>query len=898
MTIRNLDAVFRPRSVAVIGASERAGSIGRVLLENLAAGGFEGEVFAVNARRARVLDRTAYPDVAAVPRVPDLAVVATPAATVPGVVGELAERGVRGAVIVTAALSERAEAGRALRATLAAHRNRLLRVVGPNTLGIAVPAIGLNASFAHLVPAAGGIAFIAQSGAIATSVLDWAAARGIGFSHLVALGDMLDVDFGDMLDYLANDASVRAILLYMEAVTAPRKFVSAARAAARMKPVIVVKGGRHAAAAAAAASHTGRLAGSDAEYAAAFRRAGMLRVASLDELLVAVETLAVARPVRGPRLAIVTNGGGLGVLAVDELLERGGELAVLGEETLAKLDAVLPANWSRGNPVDIVGDAPPERFAAALDVVLGDPSCDAVLVLHCPTALSSGIGAARAIVETSARHAGAALYTSFIGERTARAARAELEEKRVPTFATPEHAVRAFMHRVEYQRNHELLLETPPSHPELVADLDSARKTFAAAEAAGREWLTAIETQAVLAAYGIATIRAAPVATPAEAGREAERIGGAVALKIASRDLVHKSDVGGVVLDLRGRESVERAAEEMLARVRKAAPTARLDGFTVEPMRRGEASVELIVGVTSRGDFGPMLLFGEGGTAVEVVADTTLELPPLNLTLARRMIERTRVYRRMRGYRGVPPVDIEAVELVLLSISQLVVDWPRIAELEINPLLASASGCLAVDARLRLLPAGSPAASLAILPYPRELEQTVTLPDGRVLRVRPIRPEDEPALVRGFRRLAEDEVRQRFFVPLTELPHAMAARLTQIDYDREMAFVLAEPGAPGAAELHGVARLAADPDNVRAEFAIIVERALSGQGLGTFLMNRLIEYARSRGIGELFGDVLVDNVVMRGLCRSLGFRESPADGHVVRVTLALRNDAPSPAARL
>lgn len=891
MTIRNLDAVFRPRSVAVIGASGRAGSIGRILLENLAAAGFAGEVFPVNRRHARVLDRPAWPDIASVPGVPDLAVVATPAATVPGVIGELAERGVRGAVIVTAGLSERTVAGRELRATLAAHRSRLLRVVGPNTLGVAVPAIGLNASFAHLAPAPGGIAFVAQSGAIATSVLDWAAARGIGFSHLVALGDMLDVDFGDMLDYLASDGSVRAILLYMEAVTAPRKFMSAARAASRTKPVIVVKGGRHAAAAAAAASHTGRLAGSDAEYTAAFRRAGMLRVASLDELLVAVETLAVARPVRGPRLAVVTNGGGLGVLAADELLERGGELAVLGEETLAKLDAVLPANWSRGNPVDIVGDAPPERFAAALDVVLGDPSCDAVLVLHCPTALSSGIGAARAVAETSARHADAALYTSFIGERTARAARAELEAKRVPTFDTPEHAVRAFMHRVDYQRNHELLLETPPSHPELAVDLASVREVFAAAEAAGREWLTAVETQAVLAAYGIATIRAVPAATPIDAGREAERIGGAVALKIASRDLVHKSDVGGVALDLEGREAVERAAEQMLARVRKAAPTARLDGFTVEPMRRGEGGIELIVGASSRGDFGPMLLFGEGGTAVEVVADTTLELPPLNLVLARRMVERTRVYRRMRGYRGVPPVDIDAVLLVLLRISQLVVDWPRIAEVEINPLLANASGCLAVDARLRLLPAGSPAAPLAILPYPRELEQSVTLPDGRALRMRPIRPEDEPALVRAFRRLGEDEIRARFFVPLKDLPHAMAARLTQIDYDREMAFVLAELGAPGEAEIFGVARLTADPDNVRAEFAIIVERALTGRGLGTFLMNRLIDYARARGIREIFGDVLEDNAVMRALCRTLGFSEAPADGHIVRVTLPLARRA-------
>jgi len=884
MTIRNLDAVFRPRSIAVVGASERPGSIGRILLENLVSGGF-----AVNPNRTRVLDRPAYASIAAAPRVPDLAVVATPAATVPTLVGQLAEHGVRGAVVVSAGLGERTDAGRALRAALEAHRGRLMRIVGPNTLGIAVPGLGLNASFAHLAPVAGGIAFVAQSGAIATSVLDWATARGIGFSHLVALGDMLDVDFGDMLDYLANDAPTRAILLYLEAVTAPRKFMSAARAAARMKPVIVVKGGRHAAGAAAAASHTGRLAGSDAEYTAAFRRAGMLRVASLDELLDAVATLAAGRPVRGARLGVVTNGGGLGVLAVDELLERGGELAVLGEATLARLDGALPANWSHGNPVDIVGDAPPERFAAALDAVLADAACDAVLVLHCPTAVSPGLPAARAVAAASARHAGAALYASFIGERTARTARAELEAARVPTYDTPEHAVRAFMHRIDYERNQALLLETPPSQPELAVDLGPVRAAFAAADAAGREWLTGAEARAVLGAYGIPAVRAVAAATAADAGREAERLGGAVALKIASPDLVHKSDFGGVVLDLAGRQAVERAAEDMLARVRAAAPRARLDGFTVEPMR--SAGLELIVGASGRGDFGPMLLFGEGGVAVEVVADTTLELPPLNLSLARRMLERTRVYRKMRGFRHVPPVDIDAVLLVLVRVSQLVVDWPRIAELEVNPLAASAAGCVALDVRLKLWPPDAAAPPLSILPYPRELERSVELADGRHLVVRPIRPEDEPMLVRGFGRLGADEIRARFFVPMKELPHLTAARLTQIDYDREMAFVLGEPGAAGAAELHGVARLVADPDRMRAEFAIVVERKLTGLGLGAFLMRHLLDYARSRGIGELYGDVLEDNTVMRNLCRALGFVEQTAEDHVVRMTLQLGSPA-------
>jgi acetyltransferase len=828
--------------------------------------------------------------VADLPSVPDLAVVATPAATVPSIVDQLAKRGVRGAVVVSAGLGTRTDAGRDLRATLHAHRQRLLRLVGPNTLGLAVPPHGLNASFAHLAPTTGHIAFVTQSGAIATSVLDWATARGIGFSHLVALGDMLDVDFGDMLDYLANDAATRAILLYMEAVTSARKFMSAARAAARMKPVIVVKGGRHEMSAAAAASHTGRLASGDAEYTAAFRRAGMLRVASLSELFDAVETLAAAKVPSGRRLAIVTNGGGLGVLAVDALVDCGGELASLGDGTLAKLNAVLPANWSHGNPVDIVGDAPPERFAAALELVLEDPACDAVLVLHCPTAVSSGLAAARAVAVASARHPATALFTSWIGERTAREARAELAAAGIPTYDAPEHAVRAFVHRVEYQRNQELLRETPRSLPDFEADVEAVRAAFAAADAAGREWLAPAEVRAVLQAYGIAIIEAVTVKTAAEAGREAQRLGGAVALKIVSPDLVHKSDVGGVALDLRGAAAVERAAESMRQRVGAAAPEARIEGFTVEPMLSAPARLELIAGASSSGDFGPMLLFGEGGSAVEVVADTTLELPPLNSMLARRMIERTRVYRKMRGFRHVPPVAIDAVVLVLTRISQLVVDWPRIAELEINPLLASTEGCIALDARLRLTPARAAVERLAICPYPRELERPLTV-GGRKLLLRPIRPEDEPALVRGFSRLTEDEIRSRFFAPMKELPHVTAARFTQIDYDREMAFVIAETGVDSVEELHAVVRLIADPDNARAEFAIVVERALTGLGLGSLLMSRLIDYARSRGIGELYGDVLEDNIAMLSLCRALHFREAHADDRVVRVTLQLQEVA-------
>ncbi|HVY65724.1 MAG TPA: bifunctional acetate--CoA ligase family protein/GNAT family N-acetyltransferase [Gammaproteobacteria bacterium] len=884
MTIRNLDAVFRPRSVALLGASERPGSIGRFLLENLRKAGFRGDVFAVNPNHSSVLGQRAYASVAALPQAPDLAVIATPAATVPKLVADVAAAGTRAAIVISAGFGANGVSRQAL---LDAGRERLLRIVGPNTLGVIVPAIGLNASFAHLLPAAGGIAFLTQSGAISTSVLDWAAARGIGFSHVVALGDMADVDFGDMLDYLANDAATHAILMYMEAVTQPRKFLSAARAAARTKPVIVVKGGRHAASAAAAASHTGRLAGNDAEYSAAFRRAGMLRVASLDELFDAVETLAVARAPRGARLGIVTNGGGLGVLAADALLDAGGELATLSATTLGKLSAMLPPGWSHGNPVDVIGDATPERFAAALDLVLDDEACDAVLVLHCPTAVSSGFEAARAVAAVCERRADAAVFTSWLGEETARAARAELAARRVPTYATPEHAVRAFMQRVDYRRNQELLIETPPAQPEFAVDGDAVRAVFAAADADGREWLAAPEVRTALSAYGVPTTGAVLAATPAEAAAAAERFGGSIALKIQSRDIVHKSDVGGVALNLRGREATARAAQHMLERVRAAAPGATLEGFSVEPMQDTAASLELIVGVHTGGDFGPVLLFGEGGTAVEVVADTALELLPLNLALAHALMRRTRVYRRMRGFRHVSAVDLDAVALALTRVAQLAIDQPRIAEIEINPLLASGAGCVALDARLRLRAPSTPRAPLSICPYPRSLEQGVTLADGRTFTLRPIRPEDEPALLRAFERLTEDEIRARFFVPMKTLPHVTAARFTQIDYDREMAFVLAEHGAPGVADIHGVVRLVADPDNRSAEFAIIVERALSGLGLGGLLMRRLIDYARSRGIGGLTGDVLPDNAVMLALAASLGFKETRTTENVVRVSLSL-----------
>ncbi len=891
MTIRNLDALLRPASVAIIGATDRAHSVGRKLTENLIAGGFAGALLPVNPKRSDVLGLTAYANVASLPQVPDLAVIATPAPTVPGVIAELAAAGTRAAVVITAGFGQSDGGAQLRRGMLDAARPSLLRIIGPNCLGIMVPGIGLNASFAHLTPQPGKIAFIAQSGAITTSILDWAYGRGIGFSHMISLGDMADVDFGDLIDWLANDSATHSILLYVEAISQSRKFLSAARAAARSKPVLVVKSGRHEASAAAAATHTGVLAGSDAAYDAAFRRAGMLRVYRLEELFDAVETLALARRPRGPRLAIVTNGGGIGVLAADALLDSGGTLVTLSDETLAALDAKLPATWSRGNPVDLIGDATAQRYREALPPVLADPDVDGVLVLHCPTAVASGVEAARAVIDAVRDGTRCTVLTSWVGEHAARAAREEFQRHQVPTFSTPEQAVRAFMQMVDYRRNQAMLMETPPSLPEqFTPDTPTAGQLIDAALNDGRDALDMTESKRLLKAYGIPVTEAVVVATPDDAAAVAERIGGQVALKVRSPNLSHKSDLGGVMLGLTGADEVRDAAKLMLERLRERAPDADLQGFTVEPMASRRGALELIAGVGSGGEFGPVILFGQGGTAVEVIADTAVALPPLNLHLAREMMSRTRVHRLMRGYRDVAAVDEGAVALALTRLSQLVVDFSCIAEVDINPLLANADGVMALDARVKLDP--DPAATadrLAICPYPKELEQDVPLPDGRVLLLRPVLPEDEPAVHRGFARLSDEEIRARFFNPVKMLSHLAAARFTQIDYDREMALVLTEHEVPGKAELFGVVHISTDPDRHSAEFAIIVEKRFTGLGLGQYLMRTIIEYARSRGIARVWGDVLSDNRTMRKLCASLGFAEQRHgdDPGLVRVVLAL-----------
>ncbi len=880
MSVRHLDSLFQPNSVAVIGASNQPLSVGGMVLRNLLRGGFSGPIMPVNPKYEAIAGVLSYPDVAHLPVVPDVAVIATPPLTVPGLIDELGRRGTRAAIVITAGLSlYRLADGRTIQeAMLAAARPHLLRILGPNTVGLLVPGLGLNATFAHADLAPGSLAFVSQSGGFCTATLDWARAKGIGFSHFVSLGDSADVDFGDVLDYLGSAPETSAILLYMESIGADeaRKFMSAARAAARNKPVIAIKAGRVAEGARAAASHTGALAGSDQVYAAALRRAGILRVYTLDELFDAAETLARARPLKGDRLAILTNGGGPGVIATDALIMGGGQLAELSLETMRRLDALLPPTWSRGNPVDMIGDADGERYVQTLRILLDDPGVDAILVMNAPSALAPSEAAARAIVET-VQQADRPILTSWLGGEAAGRARRIFAQANIPTYDTPEAAVRAFLHIVRYQRNQEILTQTPPSAPtDFSPSPGAARAIVEQALAEGRELLTEPEAKSVLAAYGIPVVETRVAQTPLEAAQVSEQIGFPVALKILSPDITHKSDVGGVVLGLDASDDVWSAAVTMEARISRRFPTAQLQGFTVQRMVQRPHAHELIIGLTTDPIFGPVILFGRGGTAVEVVADSAMALPPLNMSLARHLIQRTQVYKLLRGYRDRPPADLDALCLALIQVSQLVIDRPEILELDVNPLLADAHGVIALDARIRVgVPRVSGPKRLAIRPYPRELEEVLTLKDGWRVLARPIRPEDGPAHRAFVARLTPEDLRFRFLGVIREVPPSEMARLTQIDYDREMAFIATAPNEQGVDETLAVVRTVSDPDNVRADFAVMVRSDLKGRGLGTALMKKMIAYCRDRGIREMVGQVLADNQAMLRLARQLGFSVTP-----------------------
>ncbi len=709
MTTLNLDALFAPRSIVLVGASERPGSVGSVLARNLMDGGFTGELMFVHPRGGEIHGRTACASIGDLPTPPDLAVIATPAPAIPGLVAELGAAGCRAAIIISAGFEDSDPATAGLRRDLLeAARRSQIRLVGPNCLGVLSPGHGVNASFAREAAPAGDLALIAQSGAVAAAALDWAPAHGLGFSHVVTLGDSLDVDIGDLLEQLADDPSTRAILLYVESLRDAPKFMRAARRAALAKPVIAIKGGRSAAGAKAAFSHTGALAGADAVYEAAFRRAGVLQVESLDAFLDAAATFSrtAADPAR--TLAILTNGGGAGVLAVDALERHGGALAQLSPDTVARLATIAPAHWSRGNPVDILGDAQPAVFGRALETLMAAPEADAVLILNCPTAVADSTVAAEAVIAAvRAADRGKPVFTSWIGETSQAEARRRFAAAAIPTFPTPESAVRGFaqLTRVEALQAQ---LRAAPADDGPAVDVRAARAIVGRALAEGRTALTPPEVSVLLSAYGIPALPARIVATPKEAGEAAADFAGPVALKILSRDISHKSDVGGVQLHLSGREATAAAAQAMLATVARLRPEAAVEGFLVQPMIVRPKAQEILAGLVRDPTFGPVVMVGHGGVAVEVLADRVLGLAPLDLALARDMIGRTRVSRLLAGYRDRPPADLDALAAVLVALGRLAVDLPEVAELDLNPVLCDETGALAVDARVAVRSPGSP----------------------------------------------------------------------------------------------------------------------------------------------------------------------------------------------
>lgn len=880
MSVRHLDKLFAPSSIAVVGATDRPSAVGEVVMRNLLAGGFTGPIMPVNSKREALFDLSCHPDVASLPQVPDLAVICTPAETVPRLIAELGEKGTRAAVVITAGVDRVA--------MLNAAKPYLLRILGHNCVGLLVPGIGLNASFAPGTLGAGDIAFVSQSGALCTAVLDWAAARGIGFSHFVSLGNCADVDFGDVIDYLAQDPGTRSILLYIESITHARKFLSACRAASRAKPIIAIKAGRFAQGAKAAASHTGALAGRDDVYSAALERGGVLRVDTTEELFEAVETLARARRPQGDGLVILTNGGGLGVMAADALAARGAALAELSEATVAALDKVLPPTWSRGNPVDIIGDAPGARYGDALDALLSAPEVDALLVMHAPTGITSSDEVARGVVDKLAG-AQKTVLANWMGGKVVAPGRQILEAAGIPSFETPGAAVSAFSQLSGYRKLQSLLYETPSASPErFKPDQARARSVIDAVLADGRSLLTEYEAKELLDAYAIPIVVTRIAGDAAEAVRLADDMGYPVVIKILSREISHKSDVGGVALNLKSADAVRSAVETMAARVAELRPDAKLDGFTVQQMVTRPTSHELLVGCFTDDVFGPVIMFGQGGTAVEVIRDRAVALPPLNMAIAGRLVAATRVSRLLEGYRDRPRADMDAIRLVLLKLAQLVIDFPEVAELDINPLLADDKGVTALDARVVVrAAAGSGISRLAIRPYPDGLEEQVRLRTGETVMLRPIRPEDEAAHASFFAHLEQEDVRFRFFTVVKAPTHDTLARFTQIDYDREMCFIATRP-RDGGTETLGVVRAIADPDNERAEYAIIVRSDMKGEGLGQALMDKLIAYARARGTKVLWGDVLPNNDSMLDLAARLGFQVRPGvEDTTVRTELTL-----------
>jgi acetyltransferase len=894
MTIRNLDKLFQPKSVAIIGASAKQKDIGGMIMHNVLHGGFNGPIMPVSSRYQSVFGVLAYKTITDLPLTPDLSIICSPAKDTPEMMRQLGTRGCKAVLLMGAGLGKNGgEAGKAILAdVLMIAKSFGMRVLGPNGIGIMVPRIGLNATVNSTPVKAGKVAFLSKSGALCSALLDWAAPKGIGFSHFISLGESGDVDMGSAIDYLGSNAYTKAILMYIDSIKNGRSFISASRAASRNKPILAIKSGRHMQAAHAAASHTGALAGADDIYEAAFRRAGMLRVFDFEELFAAVETLALAKQPKGDKMAIITNGGGIGVMAVDDLIDLGGKLAEFSPETEEKLATTIGTGWKPKNPLHLGGNASADKYKNAVESFAKAKEVNAVLCMHSPNAHTDPNEIADAVVEIAKNNKRLNLSTCWVGEQSVHDARVKCFEAGIPAFDTPDKAVRSFMHMVNYTKAQNMLMQTPESiHDEFTPATISAKAIIQHALDDGREMLSDPESKAILEAYGIPTIETHIVDTPHMAGEVAKSLPGPYALKILSPNISHKSDVGGVQLNIKSPEDVEVQARNMQTRIRHHCPDAVIRGFTVQRMASHFGAHELIIGVTTDPTFGPVILFGQGGVAVEVIKDRAVALPPLNMVLARELMSRTRVFKLLQGYRGRPAADLEAISQVLIRVAQMVIDLPQIQELDINPLFAFSDHVVAVDARIRASALTTKSHNLAIRPYPKELEEIFHMKKGGTARIRPIRPEDEPNHYDFLSKLTPEDIRFRFFGLVRELPHTQMARLTQIDYDREMAFIAegsADKNNPNKIETLGVVRTVMDPDNEEAEFSVVVRSDLKGTGLAKALMLKMINYCKSRNTKVMIGEVLVDNRRMLTFTEHLGFRRfGPVEDDIVQIRLDL-----------
>ncbi|MEM0057870.1 MAG: bifunctional acetate--CoA ligase family protein/GNAT family N-acetyltransferase [Candidatus Bathyarchaeia archaeon] len=901
MVTTHLDKIFNPKSVAVVGASDEEGSVGYALMKNFLESGFEGEVYPVNIRKKEILGIKAYQNVLQLPKTVDLAVIATPAKTVPEVVEQCGKAGINGLIIISAGFKEIGPEGKALEDKILEIKQRYdLRIIGPNCLGIIRPSIRLNATFINKMPRPGNIAFISQSGALGTAILDWAIHENIGFSYFVSVGSMIDVDFGDLIDYFGTDPKTRSILMYVEGITNARKFMSAARHFARTKPIIVVKAGKYGESARAAASHTGSLTGEDDVYEAAFKRAGIVRVEEIADLFNCAEVLGMQPLPKGPNLAIITNAGGPGVMATDALIGMGGKLAKLNPQTMEYLNSVLPPYWSHGNPIDILGDARADRYKAVLDAVLNDENVDGILIIYTAQAVADPVEIAKSIVELvkSKGQRGKTILTSFMGKKDVEEANLILNANEIPTFSTPEQAVKTYLYMYKYRRNLELLYETPE---ELPVDISPPKLPIMAilrnAATENREVLTEFEAKKILEFYNIPVVKTYVARDEDEAVAIASRIGYPVVLKILSPQIIHKTDAGGVALDLKSEDEVREAFRTIIKNAKRYNPNAEILGVTVQPMIK-KRGVEVILGSKKDIVFGPVIMFGMGGVGVELFKDYSVGLPPLNQTLARRMMEETKVYQLLKGFRGMPPANIKRLEEVMVLFSHLLIDFPQIKEVDINPLIVDEKDVIAIDARIIIdkelvFKKVEPHQHLVISPYPKKYETLWKMRDGRTVLLRPIKPEDEPLWLEMFQNCSEESIRYKLFQTLKHMPHEVRVRYCNIDYDREIAIV-AELTENGKRKIIGTARVSIDPNGKSGELAFLVADPWQGLGLGTKLVDYVIEICRERGLETIYAIMVPDNLKAIELMKKFGFALKYTEEGVIKGTLNLKEEVPPP----